>query len=79
MNHNMTLLASGWIDAALVVAILLAATLFLAILVVRFFRGQTTCACQKRRKGCATTQVHLSTDQLTKGPSNTNQEQLPSL
>ncbi len=78
MNHNMTLLASGWIEAALVVAILLAATLFLAMLVVRFFRGQITCACEKRRKGCATTQVRLSPGQLAKDPSKKNVWQRPS-
>lgn len=78
MNHNTILLATGWIDTALVVAILLAATIFLAMLVVRFFRGQITCACEKRRKGCATTRVRLSPGQLAKDPSKKNGWQPPS-
>ena len=48
MNHNTTLLATGWVDTAFVVAILLAATVFLIVLIVRFFRGQITCSCSRK-------------------------------
>ncbi|MDM8008396.1 MAG: hypothetical protein QUV05_19845 [Phycisphaerae bacterium] len=74
MNHHTTLLATGWIDVVLVVAILLAATTFLAVLVVRFFRGQITCMCDRRRRGCPTTRMNLSLDQLAKDPLKRNEE-----
>lgn len=73
MNHDATLLATGWIDTAFVVAILLAAVVFLSVLIVRFFRGQTTCMCDRRRRGCPTARMNLSLDQLAKDPLKKNE------
>ena len=52
MNCNTTLLAASWLDTAIVGAILLAAVIFLSILTVRFFRGQTRCSCDRRTTSC---------------------------
>lgn len=66
MNNHTILLAAGWTDAAIVAAILLAAAVFLSILTIRFFRGQTSCSCSGSRKGCPVAQATDALERLAK-------------
>ena len=66
MNDYMIPLAASWVDTVIVGAILLAATVFLGILTIRFFRGQTTCSCNSGRKGCPAAQTPAALERLAK-------------
>ncbi len=64
MNCDTMLLAMGWLDTAIVGAILLAAIVFLGVLTVRFFRGQTRCSCDRRHVDCPATKVASALDKM---------------
>lgn len=65
MNCDTMLLAMGWLDTAIVGAILLAAIVFLGVLTVRFFRGQTRCSCDRRPVDCPAAKAASALDRMT--------------
>ncbi len=76
MNDHEMILAASWIDTAIVAALLLAATVFLGILTVRFFRGQTTCSCSGARKGCPIAQAPAALERMAEAANEKDQDEL---
>lgn len=52
MDNSTMQLVAGWIETAVVAAILLICGGFLVVLIVRFFRGQTKCSCDSTKSSC---------------------------
>ena len=74
MNDYMIPLAASWVDTVIVAALLLAATVFLGLLTIRFFRGQTTCSCSGSRKGCPIAQAPAALERLAKATGEKDEE-----
>ena len=74
MNNHMMMLAASWVDTVIVAALLLAATVFLGVLTIRFFRGQTTCSCSGSRRGCPIAQAPAALDRMANAAGEKDEE-----